>query len=44
MVWDVRNMGAGKLRKSKSMSGFANNLKAKTKTFIKFKIPLLTLG
>lgn len=30
MVWDVRNMGAGKLRRSKSMSGFANNLKAKT--------------
>ena len=28
MVWDVRNIGAGKLRRSKSMDGFANNLVA----------------
>ena len=26
MVWDVRNIGAQKLRRSKSMDGFANNL------------------
>ena len=28
MVWDVRNIGAQKLRRSKSMDRFTNNLKA----------------